>query len=240
MPAPNLALVSELPRERCLSHGPSVLSLQECLALLLGTGPPGVGGRGLASRVLNRAGSGLPPSEQERAFFTALESEGGAHLEDVAGLGPAGRARLLAAWEVGRRYAHYRTRWRLEELAPRGASPLAALRRIPPEARLSAQEWLGFIAVYRSGELGNLCVVERGARTHVNTDATEFFARLLALRPAAFFLAHNHPSGRLMPSPEDLQLTETLAQMAQPFAIPLRGHWIVSADGEHWIKPPAL
>jgi DNA repair protein RadC len=200
-----------------------------------------VGSRGLADQLLARAGSGLPPAEQERAFFTALEATGGAHLEAVPGLGPAGQARILAAWEIGRRYAHYRVRPRvLATGAPLSSSPLEALRRVPAEARLAAQEWLGFVAVYRGGDLGNLCIVDRGARTHVNTDATEFFARLLALRPAAFYLIHNHPSGRLQASPEDIQLTETIGQMAGSFGISLRGHWIVSPDGEYWIKPPAM
>lgn len=231
------------PRERCLAHGPSVLTLQECLGLLLGSGPPGVGSYGLAHQLLNRAGAGLPPAEQERAFFTALESSGPAHLESVPGLGPAGQARILAAWELGRRYSHYRVRPR--DLSPEGernatSSPLEALARVSTTARFSPHEWIGFVAIYRNGELGNLCIVEKGARTHVNTEPGEFFARLLALRPLGFYLFHNHPSGRLVASPDDIQLTETLAKVAGSLGVALRGHWIVGPDGEYWLRPPAL
>src|SRR4051812_5909277 len=95
----------ERPRERCLEKGADCLSLRECLALVLGSGPRSVGCLGLSSRVLGRAGEGLSEDEQERAFFTAMEVAPRAHLEPIAGLGEAGRARLMAAFELGRRYA---------------------------------------------------------------------------------------------------------------------------------------
>src|SRR3954465_3283717 len=89
----------ERPRERCLSHGASCLSLRECLALILGSGPPGSGALGLAGRILELPGTGLDAEESERAFFTALESSAAPHWDvDAAGLGPAGLARLMAAF----------------------------------------------------------------------------------------------------------------------------------------------
>src|SRR4051794_38343667 len=104
----NLLPLPERPRERCLEKGPSTLSLRECLAVLLGSGPPGTGALGLARAILQRPGEGLAHGEEERAFFTAMESSGNSHLSGIDGLGPAGQARLLAAFELGRRYSCYR------------------------------------------------------------------------------------------------------------------------------------
>src|SRR6476620_10690599 len=59
----------ERPRERCLDSGPSCLSLRECIAVILCSGPPGIGSLGIASRILERPGSGLGTSLEERAFF---------------------------------------------------------------------------------------------------------------------------------------------------------------------------
>jgi DNA repair protein RadC len=75
-------------------------------------------------------------------------------------------------------------------------------------------------------------------RTHVNFEPAELFSRLLALRPAAFVLFHNHPSGVLTPSAEDLLLTRRVAKLAASFGIELVGHWIVSPTGERWITVP--
>ena len=44
-------------------------------------------------------------------------------------------------------------------------------------------------------------------------------------------LVHNHPSGSLMPSPQDDDLTHRIAQAGKLFGIPVRDHLIVTAKG---------
>jgi len=227
---------SERPRERCLQRGAQALSLRECLALILGSGPPGVGCLGIAHRLLNRPGDGLSAPEEERAFFVAMEGSPVALLHEVRGLGTANQAKLLAAFELGRRYALFRE----AKQAPRKPTSrddwaTIALGRIPPHLRGESREWLGFIPYYRSGEIGELCVVERGVRTHVNVDPGELFARVLALRPAGLFLVHNHPSGNTAPSESDFELTRDVNQIARQFAIRLLGHWIVASRDQRLI-----
>jgi DNA repair protein RadC len=233
----NAIPLCERPRERCLHQGPGTLSLRECLAVILGSGPPGEGSLGLAHSILQRPGPGLSTSDEERAFFTAMEGSGPGHLDAIEGLGPAGKARLLAAFELGRRYTNYRQ-------APARRAPHAlpdltreALARVDESLRNEPREWLGFVPIYRSGEMGQLCVVERGVRTHVNVDPAELFARLLALRPKGFVLFHNHPSGNTQASIEDLHLTRTVEALARQLGMRLIGHWIVSPQGEYWLKP---
>lgn len=230
---------SERPRERCLASGAQALSLRECLALLLGSGPPGAGALGLASRVLQSSGMDLdsPEEELERAFFMLCEnSAAGSAWAEIPGLGDAGRARLLAAFEIARRYRAFRSA-RAPEAKTRSAFdlPLTALARIDSGHRCCAHEWLGFVPEYRSGRIGSLCLVEKGVRTHVNVDPVELFARLLALRPQGFFLAHNHPSGSLNASSQDLDLTERAERLGRQFGVILRGHWIVTPESEAWI-----
>ncbi len=231
-------LASERPRERCLSQGASCLSLRECLAVILGTGPSGLGCLGVADAIVRRPGKDLPEPDMERAFFIAMESLGTAHLEEIAGLGNAGKARLLAAFELGRRYARYRERARKENdqrPAQRLGLPERACDRVPWELRTDAHEWLGFVPVYQNRTLGQLCVFERGLRTHVNTDPVQLFARLLALRPFGFYLFHNHPSGDLTSSEADRDLTRRIEQLASFFGIKLLGHAIVCARENRWI-----
>jgi DNA repair protein RadC len=227
----------ERPRERCLSWGPQCLSLRECIALVLNSGPPKIGCLGLATAILQRQGSGLKTEEEERAFFSAMEISPNAHLSEIRGLGPAGRARLLAAFELGRRYSIFRERTAVSpETATKGGQQGdEALSRIPQELRSEPQEWLGFVPRYRNGQVGQFCLVERGVRTHVNVDPMELFARLLALRPSGFFLFHNHPSGDLNASSEDQTLTSRVAELSGSFGMRLLGHGIVAARGEAWV-----
>jgi DNA repair protein RadC len=235
--SPLLSLVptSERPRERCLEKGAFTLSLRECLAVILGSGPRGTGSLGLASRILARPGDGMTPTDEERAFFGAMENSGTAGLLGIDGLGPAGRARLMAAFELGRRYANFRlapTRGLPEALADLASEALDCVDSVH---RNEPREWLGFVCLLRTGALSGLCVVERGVRTHVNIDPAELFARLLALRPRGFFLVHNHPSGNLSPSREDFHLTRTIDEIASGLGLQLMGHWIVAPRGERWI-----
>ncbi|MGZ3697105.1 MAG: JAB domain-containing protein, partial [Bdellovibrionota bacterium] len=159
---------------------------------------------------------------------------GPAHLEGIHGLGDANRARILAAFEIARRYSRHRHQPATRTRVGWGLQN-QALQKIPRERRMDAREWLGFVPLYRSGQLGELCVVEHGVRTHVNVDPVEFFARLLALRPQAFYLFHNHPSGTLEPSEPDLDLTRRVKHSAAVLGIRLQGHAIVTAGLDCWI-----
>jgi DNA repair protein RadC len=59
----------------------------------------------------------------------------------------------------------------------------------------------------------------------------EVFADPLMDRAAAIIVAHNHPSGTLEPSPEDLALTQRLQRAGELLGIKILDHLIVSADG---------
>lgn len=78
------------PRERLLRHGPAGLAPAELIAVLLGSGVRGLSAVELGQRLLAQAGS-------LSALLNAPEACRG------GGLGPAKRARLLAALELARR-----------------------------------------------------------------------------------------------------------------------------------------
>jgi DNA repair protein RadC len=227
---------SERPRERCLSNGARCLSLRECVAVLLGSGPGGEGALGLSSRVLERAGA----QEVEAAFFSSMENGGLSHLQDLPGLGDAGRARLLAAFEIGRRYVVHRQA-RRQRRSPSSIAlkdlHVRALSRIGDAPRNEPQEWLGFVPIHPSGSAGGLCIVERGVRTHVNFEPAELFARVLSVRPHGFFLFHNHPSGDLTPSDADHELTRRVRDLSSRLGVRFLGHGIVGPSGARWVGP---
>jgi DNA repair protein RadC len=192
---------------------------------------------GTAGEILNRPGKGMSSASEEAAFFTAMETSSRALLQDIPGLGPAGKAKILAAFEIGRRYALFRNRNTHPELRNSTLPQLAtrALKLISQRLRDDPQEWFGFVPLLRSGSLGDFCLAERGSRTHVNLDAAELFARILALRPTGLFLFHNHPSGDTLPSMQDYELTDRMDSLTQEFKILLLGHWIVTSQNERWI-----
>jgi DNA repair protein RadC len=59
----------------------------------------------------------------------------------------------------------------------------------------------------------------------------EVFADPLCDRACALVVAHNHPSGNLTPSKEDLQVTEVLKEAGKLLGIRLLDHVIFGAAG---------
>lgn len=186
--------------------------------------------KALAPRLAERFAH-YPDSELEQALFSSLEREFNfASVTD----------RVQAAFNLALHYYAYKIRIARTESAIPTSSPAdlaqAALKQVPFSFRSAAHEWLGFVPIYSRNRMGAFCIVEKGVRTHVNTEPAELFARLLILRPKGFILAHNHPSEDLTPSREDHELTFKVGVLAQDLGISLLGHWIVTGSKSHWIQ----
>lgn len=239
--------IEELPREKLQRAGPEALTLSEILAILLGTarlpgGDPAIpGALRLARELAESPGFGLPVREQEHAFFNRMELTGAQSFGKVPGLGQAQQAKLVAAFELGRRYAQHRAARPSSRLPATPAHSLRdrALRQVPTDCRISPREKIGFVPIYLNaqGEAqpGEYCLVETGSTRMVQFAPSELFARVLALRPRGFFLFHNHPSGDPTPSLEDMELTEHVEHLGQALAIPCFGHAVLTTTETRWV-----
>ncbi len=218
-------------------HGPASLSLRELLAILLGSGPRRKGCLGLAEEFLDRL---RVQNSDDRTFFWSIEQDT-VLLAGLKGMGSASRARLLACFEICRRYAmHLDQKERVTNLETnhsRSSLPRIALTKVSQELRSSTHEWLGYVPFFSEQNAGELIIIEKGVRTHVNFDVANFFQTLLTIRPRGFIVIHNHPSGILRPSQKDRDLTDRLGELAIQFSITLLGHWIVTSANEQWLEP---
>lgn len=225
--------VDERPRERCVRFGPDSLSLSECLAVLIGSGPRGIGASGVARNILARAGEG-DEDLRLRYFFHMMEDCQLRGLDGVLGAGPATRARIAVAFDIARRYHAIKladqVRGNREYQLQRVER--AALAKISREHRGRPDEWIGFVPVFDNERTGSLYVVSRGGRAQVEVSCQELFARILALRPLGIVLFHNHPSGHAVPSTADEILTRKISSLSKDLGISFLGHWVVTATGE--------
>ena len=64
----------------------------------------------------------------------------------------------------------------------------------------------------------------------------EVFADPISDRAASVILAHNHPSGTLEASPEDLALTKRLVRAGEILGIKVLDHLIVTRNGHLSLK----
>jgi len=61
--------------------------------------------------------------------------------------------------------------------------------------------------------------------------AREVFKAAILSNAASIILAHNHPSGDVTPSPEDIQVTKTLTAAGKLLDIDVLDHLIIGEDG---------
>jgi DNA repair protein RadC len=197
------------PREKLVARGAISLSDAELLAVLLGSGTRGIGILELAAHVLEAFGGRLT---------TAAPDE----LQALPGLGQAKACQIVAAMELARR----------EQARPRVVIEHAA-DALPYLESIRGQRQEHFVCLSLSGANEVLAsrVVTVGLLDQNQVHPREVFADPLSDRAAAIVVAHNHPSGTLAASPEDIALTSRLARAGELLGIRLLDHLIVTKDG---------
>ncbi len=202
------------PREKMLSRGPTCLSHGELLTLVLGAGNRDDSATRIADRLLRRHGlSGL----------AALRP---ADWRAERGLGPAGATRLSAVFELGRRaFGKHRG-----EERPRVTKPREVFERVRDVVRAKKEHLVGLYLDAQNGLLHRE-VLSVGSLNTTRTHPREILYPAIVHLALGFILVHNHPSGCLEPSPEDLEFTRSVQRAGELMGIELYDHIIVGGDG---------
>ncbi|MBF2019543.1 MAG: DNA repair protein RadC [Hydrococcus sp. C42_A2020_068] len=209
---------SERPRERLLSLGARHLSTAELLAILLATGQ-GKGklsAIGLGQYILQEL------SKHKREPLDVLRDISPQELMAIPGIGPAKATTILAAVELGKRSFQIRP---MEKVVI--DSPDAAAAAISLDLMWQQQERFAVILLDVKNRFIGTKVVTIGTATETLVHPREIFREVIKQGATKLIIAHNHPSGNLEPSQEDISLTEQLLQGAQYLRIPLLDHLIV-------------
>jgi DNA repair protein RadC len=214
---------TERPRERLLSLGSKHLSTAELLAILLATGQ-GKGklsAVGLGQHILQQLG------QHQRDPLDILREIHPQELMNFPGIGPAKATTILAAVELGKRVFQLRP---LERMIV--DSPDSAAAALGHELMWQSQERFAIAMLDVKNRLLGTKVITVGTATETLIHPREIFREVIKQGATRLIVAHNHPSGSLEPSPEDIKLTELLLQGAQYLQIPVLDHLILG-NGEH-------
>lgn len=205
------------PRERLEKLGPGALSEVELIALVIRSGRVGESALATAARLLSERGG--------------VRSLSQARLEEVStlgGIGIAKAASLLAAFELGRRAAREERDCKAirtpEDLANVANSYISDTTR----------EQLLAIILSPGNRLVRVVTISFGGAEACLVPVREILAAVLRNDGVAFVLVHNHPSGDLRPSPEDLASTRSVVEAAERSGIRLLDHMIIS--GARWVS----
>ncbi|MDT8340454.1 MAG: DNA repair protein RadC [Longimicrobiales bacterium] len=217
---------AERPRERLQRLGPRALSVQELIALVLGSGGPGLPVEALARTVVQACTPAAGTSDGRLPRVTLEE------LTALPGMGPASACRLVAALELGRRMAA-RPRG---ETPPRIRGPEDVHRRMAPQLRDLEQEEFHALLLNTQHAVIREVLVTRGILDASLIHPREVFRPAIAAGAAALILVHNHPSGDPTPSAEDVAVTRQLEAAGRTLGIPVLDHVVIGSRGWRAIR----
>jgi len=178
-------------RERLARAGPGQLTTRDLLAIVLGHGMPGRSASKIAADLLREVG-GIHELSRARP----------SRLGRVAGVGEAQASRVIAAVELGRRTLCLAARAKLPLQNP---SDLA--RFLLPRFGSHPVERFGVVMLDSRHRLMSVDVTSIGGLDFTTAIPRDVFREATATGAAAVVFFHNHPSGDVTPTREDLALT---------------------------------
>lgn len=197
------------PRERLLQKGAEALSDHELLAILLGSGTKKYDVMNVAERVLKTidGNDGKPTLEE---------------LQKTEGIGLAKATLIAAALEFTRR--------RIRPEGLRISFPADCLPLIQHYSDRKQEHFL-CISINGANEVIKSRIVSVGLVNRTQVHPREVFADPITDRASAVIVAHNHPSGELLPSKEDIEITKQLKSAGETLGIRLLDHIIFNHKG---------
>lgn len=209
--------VDDRPREKFALRGRFGLTDAELLAIIIGKGMQNRSALDLAKQLVTRAG-GL--KELSRKTVREIESM------KIPGVGRAKIIAVLAALELGRRSLSTRGDKKVvfkhpEQVKDYYYPMLAGLKR----------EVFRIAAVDARNRLVGETTISEGIRDASLVHPYEVFRFALFEEAHGLFLIHNHPSGEIRPSPDDLNITERLRHAGEIIGVRIVDHIIIAEKG---------
>lgn len=204
--------VTDRPRERLHRRGAAALRDCELLAAVLGTGYRGRHVTEVARQILDEH-----PKEQLVAMSLA-------ELERLKGLGRAKAGVLVAAFELARRGLNKGMGLLPVLQCPSDAMPLLT------EVKDQRREHFMCLYLNARNQVIHRETISVGSLSASIVHPREVFYPGIINAAASVVLAHNHPSGDVTPSREDLDLTRRLSKAGQIMGMEVLDHIIIAPD----------
>ncbi|MDG5786853.1 DNA repair protein RadC [Evansella sp. AB-P1] len=202
---------SERPRERMVREGSQALSNQELIALLLGSGTKSESVIQLSARVI-----------QHFDGLKLLKEASIKELQDIKGIGEAKAVQLKAAMELGKRIQQFSIEDRYTIRSPEDAA-----NYMMEEMRHLTQEHFVCLYLNTKNHVMHKQTVFIGSLNASIVHPREVFKEAFRYSAASIVCLHNHPSGDVSPSQEDIEVTKRLVQSGRMLGIDILDHIII-------------
>lgn len=213
------------PREKLLSKGRNSLSDAELIAILIGSGTPKESAVELSKRILNKSKNNL----NDLGRFSVND------LCKFNGIGKAKAVSIVAALELGRRRSKGIASKKKKISSSRQIYDLfhGMLGDLPHE-----EFWA--LALNQAHHVLEYYLIGRGGVNATYADGRLIFKGAVELLASSIVLIHNHPSGNIIPSQADIDLTDRLVEAGRILNIKVIDHVIIAHTGYYSFKDQGL
>lgn len=205
--------IQDKPREKMLAAGPANLTHAELIAVLLGVGTRKEEVFAMSHRILREYG--------ERAIMSEKSPQ---RLADSLQIPLTKACQIVASFELGRRFYQRKagrplfvrtTRQAYEHLRSMGNLQKEQLRGLYLNSR--------YQVIHEE-------IISIGSLTANIVHPREVFQPALEYSAVAVIVAHNHPSGALEPTADDIEATEQLIAAGKVLGVELLDHLIIARN----------
>ena len=204
------------PREKLLLKGKAALSDAELIAILIGSGTTTMSAVDLSKLIL---------ADVENSLHTLAKMQV-KDLQKFKGIGEAKAITIVSALELGRR------RGLLEKpVKVKISSSEGAYQHMRPYMLDLDHEEFWILLLDRANQVIRTESISSGGVAGTYVDSKIIFKSAIANLASSVILVHNHPSGQLKPSQQDIQLTKKLTQAGIALDIPIIDHLIFTDHG---------
>ncbi|MDE6544682.1 MAG: DNA repair protein RadC [Paramuribaculum sp.] len=205
------------PREKAMTHGIASLSNTELLTIVIGSGLPGTSALSVAQKMLRDVDNKL--SGLRSQSIRAL-------IRNHRGIGAARAVSIAAAFELG-----VRCRDEQPDEKPQIKCSADIYSYIRGRLEEEPREHFVVLTLSRSNRITGCYKVSEGGTTATVVDVKLLMKEALERLSENIVLVHNHPSGNLKPSPQDIDLTRRIKGAAELFGIRVLDHIIIGHSG---------
>jgi DNA repair protein RadC len=204
---------ADRPREKLLLNGRRHLTDAELIAILIGSGNKTESAVDLSRRIL-------------ATYNNDLDALGKVSVKDLSkfrGIGEAKAIAIVAALEIGRR----RKETAGSDVVKITTSANAFEVLLPVFADLNHEEFWILMLNQANYVIGKQ-PVSKGGMAGTVADPKIIFKTALDHNATYIILAHNHPSGNLKPSQQDINITKKLVEAGRMLDLHVLDHIIVT------------
>jgi DNA repair protein RadC len=205
--------VADRPREKLVSKGKRALSDAELIAILIGSGNRNESAVELGKRILAKCENNLGVLAQ----MSTLE------LEKFKGIGEAKAISILTGLELGRRLRLSET-LKLDKIT----SSKDVFELMQPLLGSLEHEEFWVLFLNNSNKVLHKLLLSKGGLTGTVVDVRLLFKQTIEHLATGIILCHNHPSGSLVPSTADKEITRKIQNGAVSLDIKVLDHLIIT------------